>query len=308
MIDQQPMTVVSLTDAAVGKLTELTKEETNPAIGLRVYVYSGGCSGFRYGMMRFEDAPTPEDRILDVSGIKVYGVDGQSVDLPGWPQIDYVDTLMGAGFTVNNPNARGGVWMRPSFRTADDGGAPKGCRTDPTAADWRAHDRIGAAGRSAASLFVGPPRCPDLWGVRIGAFDRTRLGLDGRLGHPWSRSNCEGKVDGDPPLPAAHRPLPRHRPAPPHLLRDRYRALTRHCLATGTPFGVVLIRDGHEAGTRSGRSTSPLSGRSSRSERPDDIQMDAMTLRAAAIGLFAIDYGRSKAAATLPRGRCHAAR
>ena len=44
---------------------ELTKEETNPAIGLRVYVYSGGCSGFRYGMM-LEDAPTAEDRILDV--------------------------------------------------------------------------------------------------------------------------------------------------------------------------------------------------------------------------------------------------
>ncbi len=78
MIDQQPQ-VVSLTDAAVLKLQELTKEETNPAIGLRVYVYSGGCSGFRYGMM-LEDAPTPEDQVLDASGIKVY-VDGQSVSL-----------------------------------------------------------------------------------------------------------------------------------------------------------------------------------------------------------------------------------
>ena len=74
MIEQQPTTidlqpptttVVSLTDAAVSKLRELTKEETNPDVGLRVYVYSGGCSGFRYGMM-LEDAPTPEDRILDV--------------------------------------------------------------------------------------------------------------------------------------------------------------------------------------------------------------------------------------------------
>ena len=41
MLDQQP-TVVSLTDAAASKLQELTKEETNPDIGLRVYVYSGG--------------------------------------------------------------------------------------------------------------------------------------------------------------------------------------------------------------------------------------------------------------------------
>ena len=124
MIDQQPQ-VVSLTDAAVGKLRDLTKEETNPAIGLRVYVYSGGCSGFRYGMM-LEDAPTPEDQVLDASGIKVY-VDGQSIGLLQGSQIDYVDTLMGAGFTVNNPNAVSACGCGSSFRTADDAGSAKGC-------------------------------------------------------------------------------------------------------------------------------------------------------------------------------------
>ena len=74
MLEVQP-TVVSLTDAAAAKLRDLTAEETNPAIGLRVYVYSGGCSGFRYGMM-LEDAPTAEDKILEANGIKVY-VDGK---------------------------------------------------------------------------------------------------------------------------------------------------------------------------------------------------------------------------------------
>ena len=121
----QPLTVVSLSDAAASKLRELTAEETNPAIGLRVYVYSGGCSGFRYGMM-LEDAPTPEDKLLNVDGIKVY-VDGKSIDLLQGSQIDYVDTLMGAGFTVNNPNAVAACGCGSSFRTADDGGAPKGC-------------------------------------------------------------------------------------------------------------------------------------------------------------------------------------
>jgi iron-sulfur cluster assembly accessory protein len=124
MIDQQA-TVVSLSDAAVSKLRELTKEETNPAIGLRVYVYSGGCSGFRYGMM-LEDAPTPEDKILDASGIKVY-VDGGSVDLLKGSEIDYVDTLMGAGFTVNNPNAVAACGCGSSFRTADDEGSARSC-------------------------------------------------------------------------------------------------------------------------------------------------------------------------------------
>jgi len=36
---------------------------------------------------------------------------------------------------------------------------------------------------------------------------------------------------------------------PLHIFEDRYRALTRHCLDTGAPFGVVLIRDGREVGT-----------------------------------------------------------
>ena len=103
MIDQQP-TVLSLSDAAAVKLRELTKEETNPDIGLRVYVYSGGCSGFRYGMM-LEDQPTPEDNVLAVNGVRVY-VDGKSVPLLTGAEIDYVDTLMGAGFTVNNPNGQ----------------------------------------------------------------------------------------------------------------------------------------------------------------------------------------------------------
>jgi iron-sulfur cluster assembly protein len=121
----EPTTVVSLTDAAASKLRELTKDEANPDIGLRVYVYSGGCSGFRYGMM-LEDAPTPEDQVLQASGIKVY-VDGQSISLLQGSQIDYVDTLMGAGFTVNNPNAVAACGCGSSFRTAEDEGAPKGC-------------------------------------------------------------------------------------------------------------------------------------------------------------------------------------
>ena len=36
---------------------------------------------------------------------------------------------------------------------------------------------------------------------------------------------------------------------PLHVFEDRYRALTRHCLATGTPFGIVLIREGREVAT-----------------------------------------------------------
>jgi iron-sulfur cluster assembly accessory protein len=124
MIDAQP-TIVSLTEAAASKLRELTKDEPSPAIGLRVYVYSGGCSGYKYGMM-LEDEPTPEDNVLDANGVRVY-VDGNSVQLLAGSQIDYVDTLMGAGFTVNNPNAVTGCGCGSSFRTADDAGQARSC-------------------------------------------------------------------------------------------------------------------------------------------------------------------------------------
>ena len=124
MIDATP-TVVSLTDAAALKLAELTKDETSPEIGLRVYVYSGGCSGYRYGMM-LEDAPTADDNVLSANGVRVY-IDNNSVPLIQGSQIDYVDTLMGAGFTVNNPNATSGCGCGSSFRTDTDAGSPKGC-------------------------------------------------------------------------------------------------------------------------------------------------------------------------------------
>jgi iron-sulfur cluster assembly accessory protein len=134
MIEQQPIvespvhvepTVLSLSDAAATKLRELTKEETNPDIGLRVYVYSGGCSGYRYGMM-LEDQPTPDDRVLHTNGMKVY-VDDKSIPLITGSEIDYVDTLMGAGFTVNNPNAVAACGCGSSFRTADDAGTARSC-------------------------------------------------------------------------------------------------------------------------------------------------------------------------------------
>ena len=124
MLEAQP-TVVSLSNAAAAKLAELTKEETNPEIGLRVYVYSGGCSGYRYGMM-LEDQPSTEDSILHANGVRVY-IDQNSIPLIQGSEIDYVDTLMGAGFTVNNPNATSGCGCGSSFRTEGDAGSARSC-------------------------------------------------------------------------------------------------------------------------------------------------------------------------------------
>jgi iron-sulfur cluster assembly protein len=128
--ETQPLTtsetpLVVLSDAAAGKLADLVAAENNPAIGLRVYVYSGGCSGFRYGMM-LEDQPSGEDVTVESKGIKVY-VDAQSTQYIAGSEIDYLDTLMGAGFTVNNPNAVSACGCGSSFRTAESAGSPGAC-------------------------------------------------------------------------------------------------------------------------------------------------------------------------------------
>ena len=117
--------LVVLSDAAATKLQELTAAEQDPRVGLRVYVYSGGCSGFRYGMM-LEDQPTPEDVTVESKGIKVY-VDSQSTQYLSGSEIDYLDTLMGAGFTVNNPNAVSACGCGSSFRTSESAGSPGAC-------------------------------------------------------------------------------------------------------------------------------------------------------------------------------------
>ncbi len=124
MLEAQP-SAVNLTDAAATKLRELTAEEANPDVGLRVYVYAGGCSGFRYGMM-LEEAPAADDRVLSANGLKVY-IDPQSAPYLSGAEIDYVDTLMGAGFTVNNPNAVAACGCGSSFRTAEEAGSPRSC-------------------------------------------------------------------------------------------------------------------------------------------------------------------------------------
>ncbi len=124
-IQAQPEQLVVLSDAAASKLQELVAAEQNPQMGLRVYVYSGGCSGFRYGMM-LEDQPSNEDITVESRGIKVY-VDRQSTQHLSGSEIDYLDTLMGAGFTVNNPNAVSACGCGSSFRTDDAAGSPGAC-------------------------------------------------------------------------------------------------------------------------------------------------------------------------------------
>ena len=75
---------------------------------------------------------------------------------------------------------------------------------------------------------------------------------------------------------------------PLHIFEDRYRALVRHCLDTGLPFGVVLIRDGREVGAGSAATLAGVGAFAEirRAGRYPDGRFD---LLAAATGRFAIE-------------------
>jgi iron-sulfur cluster assembly protein len=66
------------------------------------------------------------DTVINQDDIKVF-VDDMSLGYITGSEVDYVDSLMGAGFTVNNPNAVSSCGCGHSFKTADGGGEARGC-------------------------------------------------------------------------------------------------------------------------------------------------------------------------------------
>lgn len=103
-----------LTDAAVNEVRKFMESE-NAGIeaGLRIRVVPGGCSGFSYSM-QIEDGPRPGDDILHQGGLKVF-VDKFSRQYLEGVQVDFVNSVMGSGFTFNNPNATGSCGCGSSF-------------------------------------------------------------------------------------------------------------------------------------------------------------------------------------------------
>jgi iron-sulfur cluster assembly protein len=116
---------VTLTAPAVTRLRELLKAEAQPNLALRLLVSAGGCSGYQYGMA-LDDRVNAEDSIHDFEGVKVV-IDAATIPYVQGSEIDYVDGLMGAGFTVHNPNVTHSCSCGHSFDTGDGEGSAAPC-------------------------------------------------------------------------------------------------------------------------------------------------------------------------------------
>ncbi|MEM9309871.1 MAG: iron-sulfur cluster insertion protein ErpA [Pseudomonadota bacterium] len=101
-----------LTPAAAKRVAVIAQKQTRPAI-LRLSVEGGGCSGFQY---KFEmaEGPDSEDSVSETDGVQLV-VDPVSLDLLEGSVVDYVESLGGAAFRVENPNASAGCGCGSSF-------------------------------------------------------------------------------------------------------------------------------------------------------------------------------------------------
>ena len=96
--------MITVTESAVAKIQDILAEENNPALKLRVFVQGGGCSGMQYGFT-LEETQNDDDWDLDINGVHVL-VDAMSGGYLQGAVIDYKDDVMGASFSISNPQAQ----------------------------------------------------------------------------------------------------------------------------------------------------------------------------------------------------------
>ena len=95
---------LQITEIAATKLREILEKQGKSDNYIRVEVVKGGCAGYTYNM-DFAKQPGPNDRIISSHGTAVI-VDKDSLEMLNGVEIDYIETLQGAGFKFNNPNAK----------------------------------------------------------------------------------------------------------------------------------------------------------------------------------------------------------
>jgi iron-sulfur cluster insertion protein len=115
--------VVNLTERAAEQVLALMAGEPD-ARALRIAVQGGGCSGYQYAL-GFDSEPQPGDEVAELHGVTVI-VDRFSLPYLEGAGVDYVDGLMGAGFTVENPNAAASCGCGQSFSSENGGEVPAG--------------------------------------------------------------------------------------------------------------------------------------------------------------------------------------
>lgn len=120
---------MTFTEAGASKAAELVGKSGKDNAAIRIFIKSGGCSGYGYGMA-IDDRTLDGDLIFEDQGVRMI-IDERSWPLLRGSEVDYVENMMGGGFSVNNPNATSNCGCGSSFRTdgkpAPDAAAGTSC-------------------------------------------------------------------------------------------------------------------------------------------------------------------------------------
>lgn len=111
--ESAPAHGVIVTAAAQERLRKAVESEGNPNLRLRMEVKAGGCAGLQYDMWLDENSDE-QDLIVNYDGVEVILDQNSAVYLTG-ATIDFEDTIMRQGFTIDNPNATGSCACGNSF-------------------------------------------------------------------------------------------------------------------------------------------------------------------------------------------------
>jgi iron-sulfur cluster assembly protein len=129
-IQERVMPLMTVTEAAAAKITQLMSEETDVSV-LRVAIQGGGCSGFQYGL-GFDRGAVEGDLEFEMHGVQVV-VDPFSAPYLQGSTIDFLEGLQESGFKIENPNVSSACGCGHSFQVEDgeapaaDAGCGSGC-------------------------------------------------------------------------------------------------------------------------------------------------------------------------------------
>ena len=101
------------TENAAERVKEIIVEDKAEMEALRVFVQGGGCHGFSYGF-GFENAIAEDDTVIETNEVKLV-VDSMSIMYLSEATIDFVRSLEGERFTIDNPNTRTSCGCGSSF-------------------------------------------------------------------------------------------------------------------------------------------------------------------------------------------------
>ncbi|MHB9880971.1 HesB/IscA family protein [Pacificimonas sp. ICDLI1SI03] len=104
---------ITLTEGAVARIEELMKDAPEGTSGVRLSTPRRGCSGLAYSI-DYVETPEPADEKVETPAGVLY-VDGPSLLYLIGSRMDWQEDDFTAGFTFENPNAKGMCGCGESF-------------------------------------------------------------------------------------------------------------------------------------------------------------------------------------------------